>query len=148
MKQILALALIALTLVGCATTPQTPEDRARQLGEIAHFAAHVGTVERLKAHPEDRPAFVVAEALLAQVAGDTNATPAQLYDALRGLPVEELEGPYGALVIGAVVSVTQGFSSEPLRQNVYFNQIVKRIHSGMQSGLKQSAPANTAATGK
>jgi hypothetical protein len=143
----LTLALCALAFAGCTTTrtPQTPEQRAQQLAGIANIAAWVGTVEHLKQHPKDRPYFVATEVALAHVLGSTNATPADLAAALQNLPVKELRGPYGAIIIAAVVTISEGVSREPIEQNVYLRKIIEAIRDGIKGGLAQDSP--TAARG-
>jgi hypothetical protein len=140
----LTLALCALIFAGCATTqtPQTPEQRAQQLAGIANVAAWVGTVEHLKQHPKDRPYFVAAEVALARLVNSANATPADLAAALQALPVKELRGPYGVIIIAAVVTISEGaFSREPIEQNAYLRKIIEAIRDGIKSGCAQDSPA-------
>jgi hypothetical protein len=142
------LALCALLFgTGCTTTPTTPptpEQHAQELAGVANIAAWVATVEHLKQKPKDRSYFVAAEAALAQLLNDTNATPAGLAEALSKLPLKELRGPYGAVIVGAGatgVTIIKGIARNPIEQNAFLRKYIEAIRDGIKSGLNQSSPA-------
>lgn len=105
-KLLLIPLLCALALVpsGCsifkAPTEISDAQRIERIGVIAELAAYTGTALRLVDHPEDRAKFqAAADALATITAGDTAA----LQRVLASLPVKELRGEKGAIIVGAAI---------------------------------------------
>lgn len=93
-----------LTFTGCsilkAPTEMTQAQRIERAGAIAELAAYTGTALRIVDHPEDRAKFQAAsDALAAATTGDSVA----LQRILATLPVKELKGEKGAIIIGAAI---------------------------------------------
>lgn len=102
MKNLILCVLLSLT--GCSifrpATEPTAAQRIERVSAIAELAAYTGTAVRLVDHPEDRAKFqAAADALGAASAGDSTA----LQRVLSTLPVKELKGDKGAIIIGAAV---------------------------------------------
>jgi RecA/RadA recombinase len=105
MKVILLLAALTLTVnTGCsifkAPTEASAADRIERIGAVAELAAYTGTALWLTEHPGDRAKFqAAADALAAATTGDLVV----LQKVLASLPVKELKGEKGAIIIGAAI---------------------------------------------
>lgn len=128
-----ALALIVCVLfTGCATNTQSnPEQTARRIGVVAESAAFVGTTYYLQKHPDERPKFEAAYAAVVLLNGGTNASAAQLSEALEGLPIKELKGDQGALYVGSAMILYDAF----LAENVSVPANVKPVVGGITRGM-------------
>jgi hypothetical protein len=106
MKQITSLLItigLAAFCCGCKTT--TSQQQIATASALAYEAAYVGTALDLSAHPEHRKGFELGLVALSGLLKSTNYTSAELVAALNKLPLKELQGENGAIVIGAIVSV-------------------------------------------
>jgi hypothetical protein len=117
---VLSAALALLAVTGCKTaTYQDPgtglvvtnrvPDVALMTG-VAKSAAYLGTEIYLQGippgvpgHPEARPAFEAARNSLAALVAAGTFSASDLTAALQNLPVKELQGAQGSLVVGEAV---------------------------------------------
>jgi hypothetical protein len=137
---LLLCGLGAFSFTGCASSnSQTPEQRAARVAMVAELAAYSGTTVYLEKHPDKRPYFVAANAALGNLLSSTNVTPAQLAEALQGLPVRELQGSQGSLIVGNAVILYDSLLRENVNMdaNVYLRPVITSIHSGLTRALAQ-----------
>lgn len=103
---LMALALIgsSFSITGCKT-PEGTQFAVTFFRIAAKDAVFFGTTAYLKAHPEDRPKFLLARTSLRALiaAGQFNAE--QLTAALHDLPISTFQGEESALVISDIVEV-------------------------------------------
>ena len=95
---------------GTTSTQRVPDVKQMQL--IAQSATYLGTTiwldglgdgTRVRAHPQDRAKFETARTALKALIAAGTFTAADLKNALQSLPVAELQGSEGSLVIGEAV---------------------------------------------
>lgn len=149
MNKIITASLLACALVftpGCKTTsaPSTPEQsaqKAQRLGTVAELAAFTGTTVWLRDHPQDRQYFEASRATLDLLLGSSNITPETFSQALFGLPVKELQGESGALIVGSSLILYDAFVREHVNMdaNVYLRPVVQGVRNGLDRGLSQNA---------
>jgi hypothetical protein len=117
--KLLSLILIAsVALVSGCTTVSNPDNSTSRVPDVAQMqavaqsAAFLGTEiwlnglgdrTRVPAHPDDRTKFVMArDSLRALIAAGTFSS-ADLKAVLQQLPIKELQGSEGVLIVGEVV---------------------------------------------
>lgn len=117
-----ATALLAFTSTGCKTvtttdaagvlqTNRVPDQLAIDLSAgVARSAAYLGTKiyleglpPRLAGHPQDRQSFELARTSVKGLIAAGSFTSADLTTALQGLPIQELKGAEGTLIVGEAV---------------------------------------------
>lgn len=134
MKHIIAsLALVALLITGCATNSTV--DWRSDIATTANLAAYVGASVDLQDNPERRPAWVAAEVLLGSIIKDDDYTPSQLVAALEGLPVKELRGGKGTLVVGSAVILWTRLAA---RIDIDRTELVKVVVPAVRAGIQQA----------
>ena len=147
MKKLLSRTLIPLLIValslpsltGCAMLKKnvTPETLQLTLQTVAQTGASV----RLANHPEDAPRFALAVGALNLLLADGQFSAADLQAALATLPVNELKGDTGTLIIDAAVVVYQLATGgkSPIESAPY----VVAAATGIRDGLKAALPTGT-----
>ena len=140
MKSYLLIAALALALnTGCSVfkaTEPTGAQRVERVAAIAELAAYTGTALRLVDHPEDRAKFQAAsDALAATTTGDSAA----LQRVLATLPVKELKGEKGAVIIGAAVLLyeTELKRLTTIDQTSLAGAVSKSVRSGIARALAE-----------
>lgn len=141
MKALHVLLLVVL-LTGCSIfKPSQPTDAQRiaRVSAIAELAAYTGTALRLTDHPEDRAKFQAASDSLA---ASTSNDPAALQRVLAALPVKELKGEKGAVIVGAAVLLYEAELSRltSIDQTSLAAAVSVSIRSGINRAL-QAVPA-------
>lgn len=140
--------LVALTLMttlacgsftGCVTnkTPTTVGEKAQRMAMVAELASFTGATVWLSGHPEDRDKFVTALNAVELLLLAENGTPAQLAEALKGLPIDELKSKEGTLIIGAAAILYDAYLREYVNMDttVYLKPVIAGIHSGLSRAL-------------
>jgi hypothetical protein len=143
MKTILALiAALALFATGCKTN-STDTQKVARVAVVAEMAAFSGTSVYLKAHPENRPYFNIARESLHALAATNGITPASFAEALKGLPIKELQGDTGTLVVGNAVVLYDMLAREHvnLDANIWLRPVVESVERGMARALETPPPA-------
>lgn len=143
------LALIAagfaLILSGCSTTgaggpagATNEAARIERIAGVAEVAAYSGAGYWLLDHPQDRDKFAAAIAALGAVTGD----PVEFRNALGGLPVKELKGDKGALIVGAAVLLyeTEFAQLTHIDQRSAVAVVARHVRAGLARALEQTAP--------
>lgn len=136
MKNII-LASVIISLCGCSIfKPAQPTEtqRIERVAAIAELAAYTGTALRLVDHPEDRPKFLAASDALAAA---TTTDPAALQRVLATLPVKELRGEKGAVIVGAAVLLyeTELKRLTSIDQSSFVGAVSKSVRSGIARAL-------------
>ena len=145
---VLAAALAIPT--GCTTTSdgrKVPDPIV--LTAIAQDAAYVGTTITLQTNPQYRPAFDQARLALEGLVAAGSGSPSDLQDVLSRLPVKQLQGTNGAIVVQQAVVILNAARAElaKLDKAQVYSGYVQPIAQGLLAGLDQalgvpaSAPA-------
>lgn len=145
MKKILPLiAAAALFATGCTTTQtgsKTVDPAILRL--VAQEAAAVGSTVWLQGHPNDREAFTLARTSLRALIATGTGSPADLQAALASLPISQLQGSGGAVIVsGAVVLLdAAGRQLTALDSKQIWSGYVLPVAQGLEAGLSQGLGA-------
>ncbi len=137
----LAFCLLSLALLtGCASigsNPAADAQRIQRLSTVAELAAFTGTQYWLGGHPQDRPYFALSLAALDSLLKDRNYDPQALTAALSSLPVKQLQGDKGALIVSAATILYDGYASEVvnLDKAIYIAPVIAAIRNGLFRAL-------------
>lgn len=131
MNKILALACL---LMGCSTVPS---NQTAQLAGIAEVAAFTGTAYYLADHPEKAPIFEAAKQALDGLIADGNSDPAAFSKALASLPIKELKGDKGAIMVGAAVILWDTYAGQitKLDQAKKVLPVIQAVRNGLARAL-------------
>lgn len=151
---VIAFACGLFLLSGCATTGgvatspgtnATPAElvRAQRIGTVAELAAFSGTQVWLLEHPADRAYFEASAAALDVLLQSGEVSPEKFSAALSKLPIKELQGNEGTLIVGSTMILYDAFLAEHvnLDANIYLRPIIAGVRSGLGRGLTGSAPS-------
>jgi hypothetical protein len=125
---------------GCASVGSNPAadaQRIQRLSTIAELAAFTGSQYWLHDHPQDRQYFAVSLAALDSLLKDRNYDPQALTAALSSLPVRQLQGDKGALIVSAATILYDGYASEVvnLDKATYIAPVIAAIRNGLFRAL-------------
>lgn len=132
--------MVAL-LAGCATAPNgTKTIDAQRVGRIAGRAAYVGGVIYLKSKPEDRGRFEMAVTALKVLEASDNPDASAMAAALKGLPISELKGDDGWLIVQAACAVWDLVLSErvPIEQPALVKVVAPQVRMGLERALAET----------
>src|ERR1044071_557823 len=131
---------------GVIVTNTVPD--VQQMTAIAKSAAYLGTSvylnglpPRLAGHPGDRPAFVTARSSLGALIAAGNFSAADLTAALQALPVKELQGGEGTLIVGEAVILWDQYGRQLASLDkaqvfqTYILPVAKAIYEGLDMAL-------------
>jgi hypothetical protein len=138
----LILLLACLSLVGCSTVPS---DKTAQLAGLAEVAAFSGTAYYLADHPDKAPIFEAAKQALDGLIADGNSDPIAFQKALANLPVKELKGDKGVIVVGAAIILWDTYAGQitKLDQAKKVLPVIVAVRDGLARALgKPSAGLN------
>lgn len=132
MKRLLLLLCLPLLLSpGCVNAPVTQD-----IGAIANIATYTGVSLDLDAHPERREAYVAALKTLDLMLKDGTTSPSTLAEALRALPVKELSGRKGTLLVGAAVTLyTRAMQRVDIDKVELAGVVAKSVRDGLSDAL-------------
>lgn len=138
MKTTTLAALMAAALMtgtGCSTL--THQERVANLADISNMAAYVGTGLHLEQAPQDAPYFEAAVKALDKFAGDGEWKPADLAEALKALPVDQLSGSKGAILIVGGVQLYDRAADRLLKLNTggEVAAVAMAIRDGIETAL-------------
>lgn len=135
------LALILTFTPGCTTT-QTGKSvpDAVVLQAVAQEAASVGATFWMQAHPENRAEFELARTSLRSLVAAGNGSVADLQQALSDLPIKQLSGSSGQVIVsGAVVLIdAAGKELAKLDSAGVWSFYVQPVAQGLLAGLDQA----------
>lgn len=136
-------ALLIACLSGCVTAPtgERVVDVAR-VARLSGVAAELGATMYLEKNPSARPYFEASLAAVAALDASGDYNPSRFADALKGLPVRELQGKEGSLYIGLAVVAWGELSVEAERANLDKAEWVRPVLKSVRLGLER-ALANT-----
>lgn len=135
----LTVFLLCVVLTGCSifkpVTEPTEAQRVERVAAIAELAAYTGTAVWIVDHPADRIKFKAASDALAASSGDTAA----LQRVLASLPVKELKGEKGAIIIGAAIILyeTEIKRLTHVDQSSLAGAVSKSVKAGIDRALTQ-----------
>jgi len=140
MKTLAALTLSVALLTGCQTPPSGVN--VARIASIANTAAYMGSALWLVDHPSDRPTFLLVKATLDGLIQDGQYDPLLFRDALAKLPVKELKGEKGAILIDASVLIFDLAFQEyaTTDQATWLKPIMVAVRDGLQRGLDRVPP--------
>ncbi len=131
---------------GVTVTNSAPDVDA--MASIAKSAAYLGTSvylnglpPRLAGHPQDRPAFVTARSSLKALIAAGTFSMADLTAALQALPVKEMQGSEGTLIVGEEVILWDQYGRQLARLDkaqvfaAYILPVAKAIYEGLDMAL-------------
>ena len=155
---LLAMALAAslmLGSIGCSTVVSTRADGTiatnkvpdvQMMVSLAKSAGYLGTSvylnglgdgSKVPAHPQARPQFETARLAVRTLLAAGSFSPADLTAALQALPIKELQGDQGTLVVGEAVILwdTYGQQLANLDKAKVFETYIKPVAQGLLDGL-------------
>ena len=147
----MALAVVLL-LTGCATTgtndtallttvAKTGTNDTALLTTVAKTASYVGTRVWLDSHPQDQAIFMEVERGLRVLIAAGEFDAAELTAVLKQLPVTELRGDTGAVIVDTAVVLWDSYGrkladlDKQQAFTTYVLPVAKAVHEGMQMGL-------------
>lgn len=130
-----ALVLMA-ALQGCKTVNGKQQVDADRVAMILGQAAQLGTSYYLRAHPDQRQPFVLAEQALTRLVDTQNYDPVAFSDALQRLPVNELSGPNGSLYVSAAIVAWDQVAASATTLDK--NELVKKSLIAVTAGLHKA----------
>jgi hypothetical protein len=142
MKKIKALlaVLCSLCVLLCSTGCKTSNSVAAQLPRVqtaAKIAAYVGTKEYLLAHPETRPAFVLAADALARLETAPTIGLIDLLEIVNQLPTKELRSERTQMIITSATILLADFAGAlPLEQLDELKPVATSIREGIVMALQ------------
>ncbi len=129
-------------------TPGASVPNVPLMCSTAKSAAYLGTLiylnglpPNLKGHPQDRAAFVTARNSLAALIAAGTFSSADLVTALQGLPVQELKGDGGTLIVGEAVILWDQYGQQLASLDkaqvftTYILPVAKAIRDGLDMAL-------------
>lgn len=141
----LCITLLATLFLGngCGTTDG---DRTPDWEVIAKIAARRGTVEALRRHPEYRLAFEATATGLDQLLLQDQVDYQQLHQVLAQLPIKELRGDEGALLVADAIDLYDASLGRVLRLNETsrLRPIAEALRDGIRGGLALTGSSSSA----
>jgi hypothetical protein len=139
MRTLLSLVL-GLLLVGCASSPNDPQDPQAALRELAfwtHTAAALGAQYALEENPARRPQFEAAVESLDALASSGSADALIFMSVLNTLPVKELKSKEARLAITTATLIYSRYGKEiSLSQSNYVGTAIASVRDGFRLALK------------
>lgn len=141
---ILALASM-LAVTGCKTVTNTDGTTTKRvdpivLQAVAQDATAVGTTIFLQAHPEYRTQFELAQVSVHALLAAGSGSPADLQAALSGLPIAQLKGQQGAIIVSSAVTLIDlaGAELKGVDSKQVWSNFVQPVAQGIANGLDQA----------
>ena len=148
MKQIKQLTiglLLAFVLTGCKT--RTPTQNIAFAAALAKSATVMGVGYDLTANPDHRQAYEIAVQSLNLVLRSGNYDSKALAAALANLPVKELKGTQGALIVAGAVSVFELATATflDIESSAAVFAVATAVRDGLEAALASTPTAPTPA---
>jgi hypothetical protein len=134
--------VLLLSLTGCVTTPDghnVPD--VKLMCSVAQTAAYTGSSIYLLSHPQDRPKFELARNSLQALIAAGTFSAEDLTRALQSLPIKQLEGEKGILIVGTAVSLWDAYGQQLVELDkaqvfeTYILPVAIAIKAGLDSAL-------------
>lgn len=136
-------AILAISaFLGCTTTGEP--DIAR-IAAVSQEATRIGTREAVFDHPEWRSDFVTAQQQLAILAQQQGMTVNDLLRVISQLPVSELSGRTGRVVLDSarLVIVAANWSGVEIVRTEQLRPVAQALSDGIGQGLAEPATRTT-----
>lgn len=138
---VILFAIVLLIPTGCTTTAdgrRVPD--VVLISAIAQSAASTGTILYLKSHPLDRPKFELARLSLRGLIAAGNGSPADLQAALSSLPISQLSGENGSVIVANAVVILDAAQKKiaELDRAQVWSGFVLPVAQGLLAGLDQA----------
>lgn len=132
-----ATILLVFVLSGC-TFWRDRSSRLTVLATIARTSTELGALRMLRDDANARPALALAEQTLSRLIADGSYDAVAFAEALRGLNTHLFNGPDGALVIGALVSVFEAATATQyeLSSTSAVAVIMRAVRDGLNAALR------------
>lgn len=129
--------IAATSFTGCVSVGGTNQLDVARVSQIAGLAAQMGSTAYLQKNPEARPYFVVVYNSLGVLDANGNYDPVQFAEALRQLPVRELQGPNGSLYIIAAVFLWDELAQQSVSidKQLWVAPVLRSVRSGIGRAL-------------
>jgi hypothetical protein len=135
-------AVVTTSANGASITNFVRVPDVARISRLAGGAAQLGSQAWLAKNPNDRRYFVIANESLKGLVDSQNYDPAAFAQALSVLPMKELQGPEGSIIISGALLVWD----EALASSTGLNRIelvaatLKKVQEGIQKTLDATAP--------
>jgi len=113
---------------------------------VAKNATYIGSTYWLKSHPQDREKFELARKSITTLIAAGSFDTAALTTALQNLPIRELQGDTGVLIIGGAIELWDVYGRElgKLDQGKVFETYILPVAQSILTGLDLAlAPPKT-----
>ena len=131
---LLLLGALAFGFTGCATTPQT----SQRIQSAAKIAAYVGGAEYLRAHPETRPAFVLARDELLILSEAETLDFATLLSVVNRLPVKNLSNERTQMIVTvATITLSEYGEALPVDRLKELQPLAGALAAGLTLALEE-----------
>lgn len=135
MKHILATILALLVFTGCTTTREQ-QRLTDEMVSVAEVAAFVGTSVHLIDNPTDRVYFRIALNALNAALADHDYDPAGFAEILSELPMHEIQGDKGAVIVGTAVILWERYSRQIVALDT--EETVKPVMIAVRDGINRA----------
>ncbi len=138
-NQVKSFIVCVMLATSCVTGPDGKRQvDADRVSRIAGHAAAIGSAAYLTAHPEQRPAFIVAEQALTGLIEQENYDPVAFSTALQALPTDALRGKEGALYVSVAVVVWDEAiaAATKLDQETLVRKTMIAVRDGLRRALQ------------
>lgn len=126
---------LAVGSAGCSTVQ--PETRAR-IESAAKLTAYIGSSEYLRAHPETRPAFVLARDELTRLSTAEQLDFPTLLAVVDRLPVKELKSERTQLIVTSATLLLSDYAGAlPVERLKELQPLAAALAAGLDLGLKE-----------
>ena len=137
---IIGLAALLAGITGCSTTPtgqKVPDVKA--MSAVAQSAAAIGSMVWLEHNPGDRATFEQVRTGLRILIASGTFQASDLTTLLRQLPIKELKGDSGTLIVGTAVTLWDVYGRQltDLDKAQVFATYVLPVAQAILAGLDQ-----------
>lgn len=124
------------------TSPQPDATKIRRVATIARLAAFDGAMITIDSRPGDRAYFVASKSALDGLLRDQNYDPIAFREAIQKLPIKELKGPAGSILVNTAVEVFDELETETvsLDRSVWLLPVITAVRDGFAKALDQTGP--------
>lgn len=152
MKQLLLLPIVLLSLslnTGCVSPSAKGPNAAlvqqgQTLAAIAGVAAYTGCSIDLNDNPDRLVMYKASKVALDSLIKDENYTPYAFRDALSQLPVRQLAGYKGTLMVGSAVRLWDSYKDQVvnLDGSVFIKPILMSVRDGLRDAINEYEEAH------
>ena len=136
--------LAICTFTACRTDKpgidEPPAISTKDMATIAELAAYTGTLIHLTDNESDRGIFAAVEQSLAVALDANDYDPVKFANTLQALPIKELQGSKGSIILGSAVILWRRYSTQvvALDREKQVRPVIEAVHRGLADALIQS----------